>query len=267
MKNIFYIVLGSLIATGFSACQKESVMMPETTSTALIERSETLTQSQFDSLAIEVLPLDVWTITDLQKVISIENCDPVLMSVSDKYSFLVSKLGTRSNDPIETIVRKSSGNPNINGGAAYWDCNLEILAMTIAQIGQTCDVNAPNNYHNTSTGATVINYSDVIRAANGVSNTAFNDLINIEDIVYIYPLSGDGNWIVDVTLTYNGEYYIFSDALYNSGELIEGVTIGQSLIYDPIDGGLNGISIVGPMPGGITTILGTGLWPEPPVIE
>lgn len=263
MKNLIYVLLGATIAV---SCQKETIS--HATEVVVVDEGKVLSQSQFDSLVCAIEPLGYWDEQTLLRVVDVEGVSISPLTESEKYELLVSKLGDdRVDGPIETIVSKSSGNANINGGKSYWDCTPALLAQTISQIGQSCNAKAPNNYYTIGSSATTITVSDVIRAANGVSNTSFNDLINVEDIVYLYPVSGDGNWMVDVYLTYQGQQYVFSDELMSSGETIPGVTIGWSLIYDPIDGGLNGISIVGPMPGGITEILGTGDWPTPPDFE
>lgn len=262
MKNILYIMLGASIAV---SCTKQ---VDDYKEVVTVDNSKSLTIAQFDSLVEAVEPLNLWDRSQLLQVVRVDGYTITYDTEREKADYLISLIPSgRAGGNVESIVSKSTGNANINGGRSYWDCTPELLASTIAQLGQSCNPKAPNNYHTTGTGATTINLSDVLRAANGLANTSFDNVINIEDVVYVFQLSGDGNWLVDVTMTYNGQAYIFSDALYASGETIDGVTIGYSLIYDPIDGGLNGISIVGPMPGGITEVIGTGDWPTPPVIE
>jgi hypothetical protein len=258
MKNLIYVFLGAALAV---SCQKEEPVVNATTPADVVTRAE------FDSIAVAVEPFGFWREDVLAKVISVDN-NICTLTVEERYDYLMSYVpADRSGTDIETIVTRTTGSPNVNGGRAFWDCNPSVLASTIASLGTTCPVNAPNNYANTGTSATVINLSDVLRAANGLANTSFDDVLNIEDIVFVFAVSGDGNWLVDVTLTYQGQPYIFSDALAASGETIPGVIIGNSLIYDPIDGGIGGIAIVGPMPGGITQVLATGDWPTPPSID
>jgi hypothetical protein len=257
MKNLIYVFLGAALAV---SCQKEPVTVTE-------KPVDVITRAEFDSLHNAVEQFGYWDKEVLLHVTSVEG-DLCELSTSERYDYLMSFVPVdRSSSEIETIVTRNTGSPNINGGRSYWDCNPSVLASTIASLGQPCPVNAPNNYANTGSSANVINLSDVLRAANGLSNTSFDDVLNIEDIVFVFAVSGDGNWLVDVTLTYQGQPYIFSDALMASGETIPGVTIGNSLIYDPIDGGVGGIAIVGPMPGGITQVLATGDWPTPPSID
>lgn len=202
-----------------------------------------------DVVIHEIMATDIWPLHVIERTFNTP------LTVDEKLNILLPYLPNRNTSEVEmeTIARKQSGSSSINGGGAYWDCSPALLAQTIAQLGTTVDGAAINNYYNAGTSSTKITLSDVLRAANGVNNTSFNDLVEIVDIVYEFEVSGDGNWLIGAVIVYDGVEYLYSN--------FEG-TLGP-LIFDPQDGGTY---IVGPMPGGIVSIDVTGVY-EAPVVE
>lgn len=203
-------------------------------------------EPSYDVVIDNIMATHLWPLDVVERTLNTP------LTVAEKLSLLTPYLPNRNTaeTEMETIARKQSGSPNVNGGGAFWDCSPALLAQTIAQLGTTVDGAAINNFYNAGASATTITLSDVLRAANGVNNTAFNGLIEIIDIVYEFEVSGDGNWLIGAVIVYNGVEYLYSN--------FEG-TLGP-LIYDPQDGG---IYVVGPMPGGIVSIDVTGVYEAP----
>lgn len=245
-----------LIALAFTgvACQKaETTDIYQNKADAYIEKYNVIDQPTAEPVAADVVSeiekTGLWTRDQITFILS---CD---MTPDEKYAYLCTHSGRSiESDGIETIARKfnTTGNSNANGSNAYWDCSPDLLAQTISQVGESCNVNAINNYLNSGTSAAQITLSDVLRAANGVNNTIFDSTIEIVDLVFEYEVSG-GNWIVGAVVLYNGEEYLFSELIGDEG----------GLIYSPQDGGAY---LFGPMPGGIVSVNITGLF-EPPMSE
>lgn len=245
-----------LIAIVFTcvACQKaETTDIYQNKADAYIEKYQVVDQPQPEPAAAEVVAeiekTGLWTREQITFILSSD------LTPEEKYEYLCSHTGrSLESDGIETIARRfnTTGNNNVNGSNAFWDCSPDLLAQTISQVGQSCNVNAINNYLNSSTSATQITLSDVLRAANGVNNTSFDSTIEILDLVFEYEVSG-GNWIVGAVVLYNGEEYLFSELTGDAG----------GLVYSPQNGGAY---LFGPMPGGIVSVNITGLY-EPPLSE
>lgn len=251
-----------------ASCTKETVQPTAVAPVELAPQNSRVdyafvSQAQFDTLYIELEKCHLWSRELLLQVIPIGSESRVLsLTPEAKYTMLMRSLESagRSDDVIVTIASKPTGNANINGGKETWDCSASLLAQCIAQLGQPCPVKSPINYYKTGTSATSIGISDISRAANGYSlNIATPE---IEDIVFVNQYSGPSNWQVDVTLSYNGEQYIFSDALMLSGFNVPGVHVNYSLVFFPTQGLEGAYSMVGAgLPSGINELIGTGWIP------
>lgn len=254
MKNFGFLLVALLtlvsVATG---CSKATVL--DDVGAVRTEERMALTAMELDSLMVQV---DSTGLFDREALAALV-CDEEKMStwtVDEKVRYLngirkpetVNR--TAQDAALETIAKRQYGNPNINGGLAVWDATADILTLTIASMGTTGDPRAPINYHNQSNG--VINWNDASRAANGYFNQSVltDTAIEITNIEYLYPVSGDGNWLIGASVTVAGVTTVY-DAV-------------NPLIYDPVPGG---VTIVGPMPGGFVEVIGNGTWPVPPSID
>lgn len=249
MKNLFALIV--LCATLMISCNKS-----ETVTTVQSDISQDYSKYDVkDALVVEPTLNDVIAQIDSCKLWPHDLVVHVMtsnISVDEKLRLLEPAISRNtSEDNLETIARKFDGvgNLNSNGSAAFWDCSPSLLAQTIAQLGTACDERAVNNYYNAGTSTTSITLSDVLRAANGVANTSFNSVIEINDLVFEYEVSGN-NWIVGAVITYNGEEYIYSELYGDNG----------GLIYAPQQGGTY---LLGPMPGGIVSVDITGVYEAP----
>lgn len=219
------------------------------------EQRMALNVLEMDSLMVELGQANLWERADIEYLLMNED---YLQSwtISEKVRYLNSQMKESPADrapqdaSLETIARKQYGSPNINGGLNIWDANASTLALTIASIGTVGDPRSPINYHDQTNG--VINWNDASRAANGYYNTSAltDNAIEITNIVWLDPVSGDGNWLIGADVTVAGV-----TTNYNST---------NPLIYDPVPGG---VTIVGPMPGGFIEVLGNGTWPTPPPVD
>lgn len=216
-----------------------------------------LTAQQFDSIATIIEPLGLWTRELLLENVAVgANSQAGLKPADERYRSLMAVLADARNNEVEleTIARRNTGNANTNGSGVFWDASPSGLAFLLTQIGQPQGLNSTLNYARTGTSATTVTFSDVLRAANGLANTSFDNVIEIVDVVYEFQVSGDGNWLIGAVVLYNGQEYVYSN--YE----IPGLPNLGPLVYDPEDGG---IYIVGPMPGGIVSVNVTGQWEAP----
>lgn len=257
-----YIIIILSLTLSLTSCVKETTQ-PTPVPSAHHDYAY-VNEKEFNSLYDELAQCGLWNREQLLQVIPIGESSEVLkLSPEEKYAILMRTLdvaGNRNEDVIVTISSKPSGNANINGGKETWNCNTSLLAYTISQLGQPCPLKSPINYYKTGTSATSIGISDISRAANGYSlNLAVPEIENVD---FVNQYSGLDNWSVDVTLSYNGELYIFSDALMESGFEVPGVNVNYSLIFYPTPGVDGAYSMVGAgLPAGITELIGTGWIP------
>lgn len=185
-----------------------------------------------------------------------ENSDVLKMTADERLRYLLDRIPHNRNTTeteLESIARKSTGNPNINGSGAFWDASPGLYAQTVAQLGTTVDPGVPNNYYNAGTSANKITLQDVTRAANGLFNTSFNSTIEILLLECELPVSGD-NCLVKAIVQYEGvEYYYsnFPNPVNLDDDPLNDVPELGPLVTDPVPGGVN---LVGPMPGGITQV-------------
>lgn len=211
----------------------------------------TLTEFQADTAYRHIEPCGLWTKEEWSYAVT-KLTDP-----DERFAYLTANMtaGARNNEPnMETIVRRNtSTNNSINGGAASWDCSPTLLAFTISQLGQPQALRSSYNYLNSGTSATRVTLSDVLRAANGLSDTSQDSVVEILDVVYEFQVSGDCNWLVGAVVSYDGSEYVYSN-------FTEASTLGP-LVYDP-EG--SGMFIVGPMPGGVTSVSIDNQFDAPP---
>jgi opacity protein-like surface antigen len=220
-----------------------------------------LANSQFDTIVAMIDTNKFWSKEDLLKAVPVgKGSDLISIDCDERYRILMSSLPGQRNSSeaeLETIVRKNTGSLSLNGGGVFWDASPEGLAYLLTHIGEAQPLDGTLNYAKTGTSANRITFSDVLRAANGLANTSFDQTIEIIDVVYELQVSGDGNWLIGAVVSYNGEEYVYSN--YD----IPGMPALGPLVYDPQDGG---VYIVGPMPGGIVSVNVTGQF-EAPVVE
>jgi len=249
MKNAKFLLSALLIcAISFVACDKQKAEPLSKYDTYLEKYSvtdELVTEPTVSEVIDEVMKTSLWDRETIEYVLT---CDG---TPEEKYRMLEQGASRNISEEtgLETIARKNTGSVNVNGGQAYWDCSPSLLAQTISQVGTGVDPRAVNNYYNAGTSVNTITMSDVLRAANGVNNTAFNSIIEVVDIVFENEVSG-GNWLVGAVIVVDGIEYVYSDFTGTNG----------SLIYDPQDGGAY---LIGPMPLSITSVDITGQWTPP----
>jgi hypothetical protein len=249
MKKVNLLLSALLIcAFSFVACDKQNAE-PLSKYDSYIEKysatDELVTEPTVHEVIDEIMKTGLWDQKTVKYALTCD-CTP-----DEKLEMLEHGASRNISEEtgLETIARKNTGSVNVNGGQAYWDCSPSLLAQTISQVGTGVDPRAVNNFYNAGSSVNTITMSDVLRAANGVNNTAFDGIIEVADIVFKNEVSG-GNWLVGAVIVYDGQEYLYSDFSGNLG----------SLIYDPQDGGAY---LIGPMPGGITSIDITGQWTPP----
>lgn len=210
-----------------------------------------LTHEQADSAWIQIAQTGLWSKDVWMRAVT----EP--LTPDERYNYLKSNryASSRTDEPnMETIIRRNQTTlANVNGGAASWDCDAELLTYTIAQLGQPQAERAANNYYNAGSSRLRTTLSDVLRAANGFVDTTQDNILEIVDIVYEYQVSGDCNWLVGAVIDYGGTEYVFSS--------FEEVGGAPALIYDP-EG--DGMFIVGPMPGNVTSVAIDNQFSAPP---
>jgi len=237
-----------VLALSFTSCEKQTVSPEFAKYDSFVQKysitDELISEPSVYEVLDEIMKTNLWPKEIVKYALTCDESQEAKLRMLTEYASR-----NLSEENIETICRRNTGSINVNGGQAYWDCSPALLAQTISQVGTGVDPRAVNNFYNAGTSINTITMSDVLRAANGVNNTAFDGIIEVADIVFENEVSG-GNWLVGAVIVYDGQEYLYSDFSGNLG----------SLIYDPQDGGAY---LIGPMPGGITSIDITGQWTPP----
>lgn len=217
-----------------------------------------LSAFEFEQVFSVLEPLGLWSRQQLIECVAVGDDSPVLMQSSEhRYNKLCDYIHASRNmneSELETIARRNTGNANANGSGVFWDASPQGLAYLLASVGQSQPFDGTLNYARTGASANAVTFSDVLRAANGLANTTFDNVVEILDVVYEFQVSGDGNWLIGAVVSYQGTEYVYSNFE------VPGLPNLGPLVYDPQDGG---VYIVGPMPGGIVSVNVTGQFSAP----